>query len=246
MYIQFIQTYKFTLLSFQIIYQDEALIAIHKPYGFFVHKSALDARADQIVLNQLRDQIGQYVYPVHRLDRKTSGLLLMALNKDMQRKMNDLFMVGEVSKEYHAIVRGHTPQSLTIDYPLLHDDGRMQDAATVLETLQKMEIPIANGNHPTSRYSLVKLMPKTGRMHQLRRHMAHIFHPILADRPHGCNKQNKLFLEKFQLHEMMLHARSLSFVKPGSDQKLTIACEYSNEFSRILNGLTFWVPNSDY
>ena len=237
MCLQFIQIHKFTLLSFQILYQDEALIAIHKPYGFFVHKSALDAKADQIVLNQLRDQIGQYVYPVHRLDRKTSGLLLMALNKNMQRKMNDLFMVGEVSKEYHAIVRGHTPEQLTIDYPLLHDDGRMQDAVTVLETIQKTEIPIAFGNHPTSRYSLVKLMPKTGRMHQLRRHMSHIFHPILADRPHGCNKQNKLFLEKFKLHEMMLHACTLSLILPDTDRRLTISCDYSSEFNRILTEL---------
>jgi tRNA pseudouridine65 synthase len=225
-------------LQFDILYQDEDLIAIHKPYGYFVHRTGLDNKAEEIVLHVLRDQIGQYVYPVHRLDRKTSGLLILALNKDTQKYLNNLFMTGQVHKEYHAIVRGYTPDQELINYSITNDIGKTQEAITELYTLGRSEIQLPHGKFSTSRYSLVMLVPKTGRQHQLRKHMAHIFHPILADRPHGCNKQNKLMLEKFGLNEMMLHAVKLSFTNPKNMAQIDIRCNYSAEFNRMLKKLS--------
>jgi tRNA pseudouridine65 synthase len=163
----------------------------------------------------------------------------MALNKSTQKSMNDLFMSGLVYKEYHAIVRGFTPDHETIDYGITNDKGKTQDAITELFTLDRSEIPLPHGKFSTSRYSLVKLVPKTGRQHQLRKHMAHIFHPILADRPHGCNKQNKLMLEKFGLSEMMLHGRALEFEHPAKKTTLSLQCDYSVEFVMMLGKLRF-------
>jgi tRNA pseudouridine65 synthase len=217
----------------EILFQCEHLVAINKPNGLLVHRSPIASDAAIFAVQLLRDQLGRKVYPVHRLDRKTSGVLLFALdestNSDMQRK----FMDGEIGKTYHAIVRGYTPDTGTIDYPLKRDDGVTQDAVTYFETLMRTEVPFAVGKHPTSRYSLVKLNPATGRMHQLRKHMAHILHPIIGDRPHGCNKQNRFFKEHLDMMQMMLHAVSLEFEHPVTRQRMTIDAPYPAEFSRM-------------
>lgn len=226
-------------IPFEILYEDDELVAINKPYGYFVHRTFLNNTAKEIALYKLRDQIGKKVYPVHRLDRKTSGVLVYALNSQMLRLMNDQFMNAEVEKEYIAIVRGYTDDEVTIDYAITNDRGKLQEAVTVLHTLQKSEIPLPHGKFQTSRYSLVRLIPQTGRMHQLRKHTSHIFHPIIGDRPHGCNKQNKLFLENFNLTQMMLHAKTLSFQHPTSEKRIAIKADYSDEFKRIASALQF-------
>lgn len=219
----------------EILFQCEHLVAINKPNGLLVHRSPIASDADVFAVQLLRDQLGRKVYPVHRLDRKTSGVLLFALddatNSEMQRK----FMDGETNKTYHAIVRGYTPDTGTIDYPLKRDDGVTQDAVTHFETLMRSEVPFVVGKHPTSRYSLVKLNPVTGRMHQLRKHMAHILHPIIGDRPHGCNKQNRFFKEHLGMMQMMLHAVELEFVHPVNGQLITIHASYPREFVRMLD-----------
>jgi tRNA pseudouridine65 synthase len=219
--------------SLQILFRCERLVAINKPNGLLVHRSPIASDADVFAVQLLRDQLGQKVYPVHRLDRKTSGVLLFALDEVTNSEMQRKFMCGEVKKTYHAIVRGFTPDSGEIDYPLKRDDGVVQDATTHFETLQRTEIPFAFGKHSTSRYSLVKLNPVTGRMHQLRKHMAHILHPIIGDRPHGCNKQNRFFKEQFDMMQMMLHAVELGFVHPLTKQSVSIEAPYPVEFSRI-------------
>jgi tRNA pseudouridine65 synthase len=224
---------------FDILFKDDFLIAIHKPYGYFVHRTKLDFQAETLVMPLLRDQINQYVYPVHRLDRKTAGVLLFALDENTQKILNTDFAEGRVSKIYHAIVRGFTPQELVIDYAITNDSGQTQNAVTHLKTLQQSEIPHSSGKHPTSRYSLTELKPETGRQHQLRKHMAHIFHPVIGDRPHGCNKQNRFFLENFQLSEMMLNATELRFIHPWQKNEVVISSPYSDEFARILIALNF-------
>lgn len=217
-----------------IIYRDENLIAINKPYGYFVHKSSLDATSDKIIMSILRDQIGQYVYPIHRLDRKTSGVLLFALDKESLIILNKKFEERETYKEYIAICRGFMTDNGEIDYPLINEtDGREHEAKTLYTTLQKAEIPLAHGKFLTSRYSLTKFIPITGRMHQIRRHASHIFHPILADRPHGCNKQNKLMLDAFQLNEMTLHAFRLQIKHPYEEKMLHLQADFSSEFQRM-------------
>lgn len=223
--------------SLQILFRCEHLVAISKPNGLLVHRSPIASDADVFAVQLLRDQIGQKVYPVHRLDRKTSGVLLFALDEATNSEMQRKFMNGEVKKTYHAIVRGYTPDSGEIDYPLRRDDGVVQDAVTSFETLQRTEMPFAVGKHLTSRYSLVKLNPVTGRMHQLRKHMSHILHPIIGDRPHGCNKQNRFFKEQFDMIQMMLHAVSLEFAHPTTDKHVNIFAPYEAEFFRMLEEL---------
>ncbi len=224
-------------MELQILFEDEHLIAIHKPNGLLVHRTKIATDAEEFALQLLRDQIGQKVFPTHRLDRKTSGVLLFAKDDETNRAMQIQFMEQEVSKTYTAIVRGWTPDSGTIDYSLTTDSGKTQDAITHYTTLQRSEIELPNGKFSTARFSLVELKPETGRMHQLRKHMAHIFHPIIGDRPHGCNKQNKLFLEHFSMIEMMLHAEKLNFTHPVSGEKIEIEAEIRGEMKRMLTDL---------
>jgi len=222
-----------------IIFSTKNLVAINKPAGLLVHPSPIARDADTSALQLLRDQIGQYVYPVHRLDRKTSGVLLFALNKEILTTLGSAFQKGDIKKEYHAIVRGYIADSGEIDYDLINDKDKKQSALTNFQCLERTEINLPFGKHLTSRYSLVKLSPKTGRYHQLRKHMAHIFHPIIGDRPHGCNKQNKFFKEHFGLTEMMLHATTLCFKDPETKELISINANRSKEFNRILLALEF-------
>ncbi|RIV23714.1 pseudouridylate synthase [Fibrisoma montanum] len=217
-----------------ILYQSADLVAINKPHGLLVHRSPIASDASEFAVQRLRDQLGQRVYPVHRLDRKTGGVLLFALNEAMNAAMQQQFADGQVAKTYQAIVRGYTPDEQVIDYPLRRDDGVLQAAVTTLRTLRRTEIPLAFGKHATSRYSLVELTPTTGRMHQLRKHMAHILHPIIGDRPHGCNKQNKLFKERFAMDTMLLHAGRLHFQHPSTSETVTITAPLQPEFIRML------------
>lgn len=221
-----------------ILYQDEYLIAVNKPHGLLVHRSGIAADTTTFALQLLRNQICRSVYPSHRLDRKTSGVLLFALDKETDRLSQQLFYDKKVTKKYLAIVRGHTGEKGTIDYPLKKENGTLQEAVTHYKTLSQSEIGVASGKFSTSRYSLIEATPETGRMHQIRKHFAHIFHPILGDRPHGCNKQNKLWKEHFDMDTMMLHARSLSFVHPHTHQTLHIVAEPQPEFLRVLGLLS--------
>lgn len=218
----------------EIIYRDEHLIAINKPHGLLVHRSSIAADASEFALQLLRDQIGMKVNPVHRIDRKTGGILLFAFNKEVEIAMQKAFMENQVSKKYLAIVRGHTPDAESIDYPLRKENGTLQDAFTKYTTLKRAELDIALGKHPTSRYSLVEAVPTTGRMHQLRKHLSHIFHPIIGDRTHGCNKQNKLFLEQWEMTTMLLHASQLTFKHPVTDGEVKIEAALQPEFSRVM------------
>jgi len=223
----------------EIIYQDEYLIAINKPHGLLVHRSSIARDATEFALQLLKSQIGRYVSPVHRLDRKTAGVLLFALNKEVETAMHQQFMNGKIQKEYLAIVRGYSPDQLEIDYPLLKENGTMQEAFTEFKTLKRAELAIPLGKHATSRYSLVEARPTTGRMHQLRRHFAHILHPIIGDRKHGCNKQNRFFMEQWGMTTMLLHASSLQFNHPVTDQKIRILAPVQGEFKRMME-LMHW------
>jgi tRNA pseudouridine65 synthase len=218
----------------EILYQDEFIVAINKPHGLLVHQSPIARDAEEFALQMLRNQLNKTVYPSHRLDRKTSGVLVFALDKATDSIMQQKFQNREVEKKYLALVRGFAPEQMTIDYALKNDNEILQDAVTHFKTLEYLEIDIPFGKHPTSRYSLVEATPETGRMHQLRKHFAHIFHPIIGDRPHGCNKQNKFWLEKFQMNTMLLHASELTFLHPYSQEEISIKASISDEFERVL------------
>lgn len=219
----------------EILYQDEYMVAINKPNGLLVHRSFYARDAKQFAVQELRNQLdGRHVYPIHRLDRKTSGVLLFALDKDTLTVMNELFSSRAVVKKYFAIVRGYAPTELTIDYALTNEDEQVQEAVTYFKTLRNAEIDLPFGGHATSRYSLVEAIPETGRMHQLRKHFKHIHHPILGSRPHGCNKQNKLWLEKFELKEMLLHAHTLEFIHPFTQELLIVKAPINTAFKRVM------------
>jgi len=221
-------------MTLQILFQDEYLVAINKPHGLLVHRSKIAMDADEFAVQLLRDQIEQAVYPVHRLDRKTSGILLFALSPEINSHMQQKFMDRKVDKKYLAFVRGFMEKAGTIDYPLKKENGSTQEAITHFKTLKRGELPFPSGKFQSSRYSLVELVPETGRMHQLRKHLAHVFHPIIGDRPHGCNKQNKLFLERLNMNTMLLHASELSFFHPISNVKIELKAPLFSEFQRVL------------
>jgi len=222
-----------------ILFQDDYLVAINKPHGLLVHRSSIARDAEEFALQLLRDQLNLHVYPAHRLDRKTGGILLFALSKDVDKLMQQQFQENLVSKKYLAIVRGHTPDEQDIDYPLRKENGTLQQAFTKYKTLARAELDVPLGSHPTSRYSLVEANPQTGRMHQLRKHFSHIFHPIIGDRTHGCNKQNKLFKERWELDTMLLHASQLSFIHPVTKMYVHIEAPLQEEFLRVM-GIMGW------
>jgi len=219
-------------MPLEIIFENDILIAINKPHGLLVHRTRIAADAEEFALQLLRDQTGQRVYPAHRLDRKTSGVLLFAKTPEANSTIQRLFRERLVIKVYRAVVRGWIPQEGVIDYAI-GENGKTQAAQTTYQLIQKFELNIPSGKHLTSRYSLVTLTPHTGRYHQLRKHLAHIFHPIIGDRPHGCNKQNKIWKERFGMTKMLLHAEQIRFELPEYGM-IDIWADKSDEFQRVI------------
>lgn len=226
-------------MQLDIIYQDECLVAINKPHGLLVHRTRLANDTDEFALQILRDQLGRRVYPNHRIDRKTGGVLLFSLNEEVHRSMQMAFSEKLINKKYLAIVRGFTEDEGIIDYPLKKDNGIQQEAITRYRTLDRAELEIPFGKHQSSRYALLEINPLTGRFHQIRKHLDHIHHPIIGDRPHGCNKQNNLFKEKFGLMTMMLHAKELNFTHPVTKEPVTISANIQDEFKRMIGLMNF-------
>jgi tRNA pseudouridine65 synthase len=230
----------------EILYKDEYLVAINKPSGLLVHKSPIDRHEKRFALQLLRDQLGQYVYPVHRLDKPTSGVLLFALDKTTAQVMSDRFRMNAIHKTYVAIVRGYTKENETIEYALkqmldtkkqkeLGITKEAQDAITQYERLATIELPYAVSRYPVARYSLVRLRPQTGRKHQLRRHMKHIFHPIVGDTKHGRGEHNKLFRDKFDMHRLLLHAHKSAFTHPVTKEPLEIIAPFDTVFEKLFD-----------
>ena len=208
-----------------------SLIAVNKPHGLLVHRSAIAKDASEFALQIVRDQIGQRVYLIHRLDRKTSGVLLLAKKKAVLKEVQQLFINKSVKKVYHSIVRGHLATSGVLDYDLDYE-GKIQSAITAYNPQSYYEINYSSGRYPTSRYSLVFLTPETGRFHQLRKHMAHLRYPIIGDRPHGCNKQNRMWKHELGLDTMLLHAASINFTL--NQVEYNIQADYSPQFKKAL------------
>lgn len=221
----------------EVLFEDDYFVAINKPHGLAVHKSKLIRNTNDFAVTQIREQTGRKLDPVHRLDRKTSGVLLFSDNLEAIQNIQLDFVHHRIQKTYYAIVRGFAPEQITIDHPIKSDDGNEKEAITELERISTTELDIPYGNHSSSRYSFVKLMPKTGRMHQLRKHMQHLRHPIIGDRPHGCNKQNKLFRERWNMTTMLLHAKSLEFTHPITKKSIEIDADFHNEYRRMLDEL---------
>ena len=232
--------------SLPIVYRDDSLIAVHKPAGLLVHRSALDRHETRFALQILRDQIGQLVYPVHRLDKGTSGVLLFALDREVGRLLNSQFERGEVSKRYLAVVRGYPPASGDIDHPLqrmadehagIAASAAAQPAQTRYRRLATVELPVRVDRYPSSRYALVELSPLTGRWHQLRRHMKHIAHPIIGDATHGKGRHNRLFQELFGHPRLLLAATEMRLAHPLSGEALHLHAGLAADFAEVIGRL---------
>lgn len=231
-----------------ILYRDEHLLAIQKPAGLLVHRSAIDRHETRFAVQMLRDQIGQQVFSLHRLDKPTEGVLVFGLSAEVARKMAPIFMGDQLAKTYLAVVRGVTPEADVIDYPLREELDKMTDAkadqnkpaqaaVTAYQRLASVELPYAVGRYASSRYSLLQLSPTTGRKHQLRRHLKHIFHPIVGDTTHGDGKHNAFFRSHFQCQQLLLAAHNMSFPHPITGQNLSITAPLSADFARVLQQL---------
>lgn len=221
----------------EILFEDEYLIAINKPSGLLVHRTSIAAEETVFALQMLRDQIGQHVSPVHRLDRPTSGVLLFSKKEEILPLLKEQFADRSVQKTYLAIVRGIPEvKSAMIDHPLKSErSGRMQESQTSYQVLAEAEIPFdTTGRYPTSRYSLLELKPETGRTHQIRRHLAHLRHYILGDKKHGDNKQNQFFEKQFGMENLLLHARKLEFRHPISSENISVLAQLPPHFQKTI------------
>ncbi|KII76831.1 tRNA pseudouridine(65) synthase TruC [Vibrio renipiscarius] len=238
----------------EIIYQDEYFVAVNKPAGMLVHRSWLDKHETQFAMQTLRDQIGQHVFPLHRLDRPTSGVLVFGLSSEIASKMMPIFANHEMKKTYHAVVRGWIEEAGRLDYALKVDldkiadkfakqDQEAQEAITDYIPLAKVEVPHSTGKFPTTRYSMVELSPLTGRKHQLRRHMAHLRHPIVGDTTHGEGRHNRLFNNVYDSHRLLLHAASLEFIHPYTQQKLTISAGFDETWHKLCDEFEWALPS---
>lgn len=193
-----------------ILHRDEALCAIMKPSGLAVHRGW--AAADHYALDLLRDQLGARVYPVHRLDQPTSGVLVFALSPASASALGEALMAGTVDKRYLALVRGIAPEAMRLEHPVKDERGEPRPAVTDLRRLWIFR----------RRYSLVEARPRTGRTHQIRRHMKHLSCPIIGDTSYGKSEHNRLFASEFGLTRLALHAAAIGFVHPATGAPITI------------------------
>lgn len=232
----------------KIIYQDEHLVAINKPAGLLVHRSPIAPHEHHFALQELRNQLGQKVYAIHRLDRPTSGTLLFAKTPEAARELMGVFARKQTRKAYLVLVRGFLPENGIIDSPL--DDvvdptaadvpdssPQSRSAVTEYRCLQNIEIPVQLGKFPTTRYALAAVYPVTGRRHQIRRHLRHISHPIIGDVKYGEGKHNRYFREAYGIHRLLLHAYRLTFFHPFLSKTITITADLPDDFQNLLKQL---------
>lgn len=218
----------------RILWQDDDMVAVHKPAGWLVHRTGLDAHETRFVMQTLRDQLGRHVFPVHRLDKGTSGVLLMALHADAARALCLAFETQQVHKRYVAMVRGWPSEgSQTVDHALKPDDAPQdapaQPARTTFKRLATLQLDVPVDRYPHTRVALVEAEPHTGRRHQIRRHLKHIAHPIIGDATHGKGAHNRWWAQQLGQQRLWLHACSLSLVQPLSGQALHITSPLNSE-----------------
>lgn len=209
----------------EVVFEDEYCLVVSKPNNMVVHHAyhSRNVIEEQSLLQVLFEQFGQKLYPIHRLDRKTSGIILLAKETKFVSKFQKLFTDNEIDKTYLGVVRGYAPEHRIIDSPVKGRDANVhKEAETHFYTLDKITLEIPVKPYDTSRYSLVKLQPKTGRLHQLRIHCNKISHPLIGDPKYGDKNHNVMFQENFGWHNLFLHAYSLEFVHPFKDKKLQL------------------------
>ena len=223
----------------EILYSDEQLIAINKPAGLLVHRSAIDFHESQNAQEHLQNQIGRRVFPAHRLDKPTSGVLLFSFDKVSAANLSLQFKNQQISKQYVAVVRGYTDTEGLIKHSVKDKDAPQKprkEATTKYKTLAQIELPVrVDSSHTSSRYSVVQIEPLSGRRHQIRQHMKHISHPLIGDTSYGKSAHNRFFRDHFASNRLLLHAERLVALHPKTGKSLTIKAQrYDDQFNRVL------------
>lgn len=219
-----------------VLYEDEYCLLVNKPNNVVVHHAyhSRNVRDEDSLLLMIKNELGMDVFPVHRLDRKTSGIVLLAKQTAFVSKFQELFTTNDIKKEYYGLVRGFASDEKTIDSPVKGRDAKeYKEALTKLKTLNRVTVPIAVKPYDTARYSLVHLTPQTGRMHQLRIHMQKISHPLIGDPKYGDNNHNQMFEKEYAITNLFLHAGSLSFEHPFTTTDMAIAAEFPNHWQKM-------------
>jgi tRNA pseudouridine65 synthase len=202
-------------------------VIVDKPSGVVVHRGWADD--DGGVLVALRRQLGRKLWPLHRLDRGASGALAFALDAESAAALGRSFAAGQVDKRYLALVRGHPPENVHIDHPLPVGEDAGSERALAVTDVRLLGT--------WERYALVEAVPRTGRLHQIRRHLKHIACPIIGDVNYGKGEHNRLFRERFGLHRLALHAFALTLPHPRTAGALTVRCAPSGALAACLEAL---------
>jgi tRNA pseudouridine65 synthase len=223
-----------------VIFEDSHYIAIDKPPGFHVHppeNSQWKVPRELICLYWVRNYLNSYVYPIHRLDAATGGVLLFGKQSEAAGRVQLLLQNQEVEKKYMAVARGYCPDEGQIDKPLLSDSSDlMQESLTLYKTLARVELPFAVGKkHSSSRYSLMEVEPKTGRYHQIRRHFNSLSHPLIGDIKHGDSHHNRFFRQELAIPGLLLHSFSLSFAHPYTNVDIKIEIQWSERWQKVFH-----------
>ncbi|MDB2336119.1 pseudouridine synthase [Flavobacteriaceae bacterium] len=232
-------------MSLEIIYQDNYCLLVTKPNNVLVHHAHHSRnKIDEVSLIQLiENQFGKRYYPIHRLDRKTSGIILLASKREYVASFQALFTNNEIQKIYYGVVRGFSQEHLIIDSPVKGRDALVyKDAETQLKLLDKIILEIPVKPNKSSRYSLVELKPKTGRMHQLRIHMNKVSTPLINDAKYGDKNHDLMYAEQFGWRNLFLHAGSLEFIHPFTNQKLTLKSSFSEDWIQLFQKFSWKNP----
>ena len=226
-----------------ILYCDDHIVVVDKSAGIPVHRSRLVNDGDVYLIDQLRALVDGPLHLIHRLDRATSGALLIGRNAEVAGTLGRQFMERNVEKTYLGVCRGWPAETGELDYPLsgVRENSERKPALTRWRRLDTIEVPIAINRYPQQRYALVEISPETGRYRQIRRHFAHLRHPLIGDTSHGRTEHNRLFKQYFGVHRLLLHARTLAFDHPQDGRRLSIEAPLDPEFAGLLQRFN-WTP----
>lgn len=214
-------------MQIEVLFEDDHLIVVNKPNNILVHASYYARNIkDPSLIARLKTSIDTKLYPVHRLDYKTSGVIILAKSSAIAAALQKQFETNSIKKRYFALVRGFSNESGLVDTPVKNPEtGVYKEAKTTYNSLLFTEVDIPVKPYPKSRYTWVELLPHTGRMHQLRKHMNKISHPIVGDHKYGNRHHNKMFAEKLGFKNMFLHAADITFTHPVNKKELKIVAD---------------------
>lgn len=222
-----------------IMYEDEYCFIVNKPNNLIVHHSYYARNIEEDSLVQILKSLGyESPIPVHRLDRKTSGIILFSKTKENVSKFQELFEANAITKKYCALLRGHITEKMIIDSPVKNEKGNYKEALSELRPIKNITLNIAVQPYSTSRYCYVEFYPKTGRTHQLRIHANKISHPIIGDHKHGNRHHNHMFADDLGLTHLFLHAEEINFIHPFTNEQINIIAEkpkFWKEFQDIID-----------